>query len=101
MENNDNNSYGTAGTISTAGTAASDEAPSLNFEQENIKEWLKKLHFKKKVFGGVSELDVWKKLDQLNSMYNASIAAERARYDALLERSRIEKEETNRNGGEE
>lgn len=62
-------------------------APSLNYEQKRIADWLKKLRFRKKLFGGVSEIDVWKKIDELNSMYNAALRAERVRYDALLEQS--------------
>lgn len=37
------------------------------------------------MFGGVSEKDVWKKIGELNAMYEASLAAERIRYDTLIE----------------
>lgn len=62
-----------------------EDTPVLNYEEKRIADWLKKVRFKKKLFGGVSELDVWKKLEELNSMYKAALAAERARYDAQLE----------------
>lgn len=34
---------------------------------------------------GVDEADVWKQLEKLNELYQAAIAAERVRYNALLE----------------
>ena len=59
-------------------------AEPLNHEQERIQKWLKQVHFKRAFFGGVDEADVWKKIAELNSMYEAALSAERARYDALL-----------------
>lgn len=56
----------------------------LNHEQERIQKWLKKVRFKKVFFGGVNEVDLWKKIAELNSLYEAALSAERARYDALL-----------------
>lgn len=56
----------------------------LNHEQERIRKWLKQIYFKKTTFGGVNEADVWKKIAELNSLYEAALSAERARYDALL-----------------
>lgn len=56
----------------------------LNHEQESIQRWLKQVRFKKSLFGGVDEADVWKKIAELNEMYEAALSAERARYDALL-----------------
>lgn len=55
-----------------------------NCAMESVVEWLKKVKFKKTLFGGVDERDVWKKLDELNVLYNEALVAERARYDALL-----------------
>lgn len=60
----------------------------LNHEQQKIAEWLKTVKFRKQTFGGVSERDVWDKIEQLNEMYEAALSAERARYDALLARQR-------------
>lgn len=62
----------------------------LNLEQMKIAKWLKKLRFRKKFLGGVSELDVWKKIGELNAMYEAALTAERVRYDALIEHYKIE-----------
>lgn len=59
-------------------------AKPLNHEQERIRKWLKQVRFKKTTFGGVSEADVWKKIAELNTLFEAALSAERARYDALL-----------------
>lgn len=56
----------------------------LNHEQEYIQTWLKRVRFKKAVIGGVSEADVWKKIAELHTLYEVTLSAERARYDALL-----------------
>ncbi|MDO5408648.1 MAG: hypothetical protein Q4F28_15170 [Eubacteriales bacterium] len=61
------------------------DRPVLNSEQQHIVEWLKKVRFQKQLFGGVSEQDVWKKIDELNKLYEAALAAERIRYETLLE----------------
>lgn len=57
----------------------------LNREQEEIINWLEKVKFSKQLLGGVNEQDVWKKINELNEMYEAALRAERIRYDALLE----------------
>lgn len=64
------------------------QAEPLNHEQENIRKWLKQVRFKRTAFGGVNEADVWKKIAELNSLYEAALSAERARYDALLAQNR-------------
>lgn len=66
------------------------ELEKMTREQRRIGRWLKQVKFQKKFFGGVSERDVWKKIGELNEMYNTALAAERARYDALLEQMRAE-----------
>lgn len=57
---------------------------SVSFYQDRIFEWLKQVRFKRSLFGGVDETDVWKKIAELNEMYDQALAAERLRYDALL-----------------
>lgn len=52
---------------------------------ESLGKWLKQVRFKRCLFGGVSETDVWRKINELNSLYEAALSAERARYDALIE----------------
>lgn len=66
------------------GGAISGLAEPLNHEQARIQEWLKQVSFKRVNFGGVEEADVWKKIAELNTLYEAALSAERARYDALL-----------------
>ena len=53
--------------------------------KEKIAQWMEKVRFRKKFFGGVSEQDVWKKIEELNKMYEASLEAERVRYDTLID----------------
>lgn len=62
--------------------------PPLNHEQEKIRLWLQKVRFRKCLFGGVLESDVWKKIGELDALYEAALSAERARYDGLLEAQR-------------
>lgn len=52
--------------------------------REDIEKWLNQVRFKKTVFGGVQESDVWKKIAELNTMYEQALTAERVRYDTLL-----------------
>ena len=61
----------------------SQKVEALNYEIKKIAKWLDKVHFRRALFG-VSQKDVWKKIGQLNDMYMTAVAAERARYDALL-----------------
>jgi len=53
--------------------------------EERVTEFLKNVKFRKQIFGGVQEADVWKKIGELNELYRQGILAERARCDALLE----------------
>lgn len=62
-----------------------EEIQPLNREQKRMIAWLRKVRFKKRLFGGVSERDVWKKIEELNGLFNQALIAERARYDALLQ----------------
>lgn len=64
-------------------TGGQNEAMSAELEQ--VARWLKRVRFKKAVIGGVDEADVWKKLAELNGLYETALAAERVRYDALLD----------------
>ena len=50
-----------------------------------IAEWLEQVRFRKQFFGGVSEQDVWKKMNELNDMYENALKSERVRYDTLIE----------------
>ncbi len=57
---------------------------ALNREQEKLRQWFQEVKFRKVLFGGVDEIQLWKKLEELNQIYETSLSAERARYDALL-----------------
>ena len=67
-------------------TEKSAEFQSLNHEQEKLHRWLQTVKFRKVLFGGIDETQMWKKLEELDRLYEAAISAERARYDALLEK---------------
>ena len=53
-------------------------------QEEKIAGFLQKVKFRKQIFGGVSEKDVWTKIRELNDMYRQALLAERIRYDALI-----------------
>lgn len=63
---------------------ADKEKEVLNQEHLSIINWLKTVKFRKQIIGGVNQEDVWKKINQLNEMYEAALRAERVRYDVLL-----------------
>lgn len=65
-------------------TFETEELEEISQEQLQIQQWLKKVRFKKSLFGGVNEVDVWKKIAELNGLYEAALAAERTRFDVLL-----------------
>lgn len=69
------------------------EVPDLNHEQIRLQYWLRQVRFKKCLFGGVRESDVWKKIAELESIYQAALSAERARYDTLLKLSKLPEQE--------
>ena len=61
---------------------------SSNPELTKITSWLSGVKFLKKTIGGVDPVDVWKKIEELNAMYEKAIIAERVRYDLLLQQAR-------------
>jgi hypothetical protein len=62
----------------------SDELRFPPEQEEKIAGFLQKVKFRKQIFGGVSEKDVWTKIRELNEMYRQALLAERIRYDALI-----------------
>lgn len=52
---------------------------------EDIAEVFKTLKFKKKIVGGVDEMDVWKKLDTLQREYRCAYEIQQERYEARLQ----------------
>ena len=61
------------------------EESCISPEQEAIVRWFRTVKFRKSLLGGVDEVSMWKKLEELYALYDASIRAERTRYNALLE----------------
>lgn len=61
------------------------EVSSVNAEHDKLISWFQTVHFRKKMFGGIDEEDLWRKLEELNHLYESALTAERARYDALLQ----------------
>lgn len=59
------------------------EEPALSPEHQQILDWLRSVRFRRS-FGGVEEADVWRKIDQLNSLYEKLLLAERARYEQRI-----------------
>ena len=57
---------------------------SLSKEQREIYEWLSNLKFRKKIFGGVDEADVWSKIGELNALYEKLLIAERAKSSSCI-----------------
>ena len=52
---------------------------------QDIAEALSAMKFRKKVFGGVDEADVWKKLEALQQTYQLVYDEQAAYYQALLD----------------
>ena len=63
------------------------EESCISPEQETIIQWFRTVKFRKNLLGGVDEVAMWKKLEELYALYEAAIRAERTRYNVLLEAS--------------
>ena len=61
-------------------TPQTETAPGIRAEEAAVLEWIKTVKFKKVMFGGVDEKDVWKKIDELNGLYEKLIIAVRAEH---------------------
>ena len=53
---------------------------------EDISRFIKEIKFKKKLFGGVDELDVWNKIDSLNSEYKELYEIQQTKINILEEK---------------
>lgn len=53
-------------------------------ERAEILSWLKKVRFRRRIFGGVDEQNVWRKISELDQLYTKALEAERVRYNTLL-----------------
>lgn len=67
----------------TSDSPSSEAEEPIGAQFEEVRKWIKKAHFKKTLFG-VDEADVWKKIAELNQLYEAELTAERVRFNALL-----------------
>lgn len=56
---------------------------AISAERSAINVYLQNLRFKKRFFG-IEEQDLWKKIAELNRLYEEELRAERIRYDTLL-----------------
>ncbi|MCD7748799.1 MAG: hypothetical protein LUH42_01970 [Oscillospiraceae bacterium] len=75
---------------SGSGSSRRSRKEPLNAERKRILEWVQTVKFKRVLFGGVREQDVWAKFEELDRLYDTALRAERARYDALLEAAKEE-----------
>jgi len=51
---------------------------------DDIAEILSRMKFRKKLFGGVEEQDVWRQLDKLQKAYRSAYEAQAVRYETIL-----------------
>lgn len=58
---------------------------------EDVAHYIKGMHFRKKLFGGLDEADVWKKIEALHKQYEAVFLAQELRHEQEL-RSRTRDE---------
>lgn len=50
-------------------------ADNLPEELAEIRRWLSEVRFRRTLVGGVDEADVWKKLEELNALYEKAFIA--------------------------
>ena len=64
-------------------------APQDNPEVQEIAQWLSRVKFRPKAVGGLDPADVWKKIEELNGLYEKALAAERVRCNLLIRQVRL------------
>lgn len=74
-----------AGQASRANHRRDSELIPVNPEHERLINWMQTVKFRKTMIGGINEVQLWKKLEELNQIYDAALRAERVRYDTLLD----------------
>ena len=52
--------------------------------KETISEMLSKMKFRKKLIGGVDEVDVWKKIEALQLEYERQFDLQAQKYEAII-----------------
>ena len=71
---------GTPAEPAAGAEAVTSELPrGLRPQYAEISEYLRTVRFRKKAFGGVDEADVWRKLGELNALYEKLLIADRAK----------------------
>lgn len=60
-----------------------------NPEYTKIAAYLSGVKFRKRLFGGLDPADVWKKIEELNALYEDALVAERARCNLLIRQVRL------------
>ena len=84
MRGNKRNSKHSRNAKDEAYRTAKPETEPQSEEHETIIAFLKTVKFRKKLIGGLDARSVWKKLEELNRLYDAAIRAEKIRGNALL-----------------
>lgn len=59
--------------------------------KENISQILSNMKFKKKIFGGVDEIDVWKKIEMLQIEYEKEFDLQAQKYEAIISNLKADK----------
>ncbi len=84
-----NPKHGAENPISREDTVpAATENITMADERKEIISWLKSVRFRHRLFGGVDEKDVWKRIKELDILYTKALEAERIQYDVLLAEAR-------------
>lgn len=52
---------------------------------EDVARYIKRMKFRKRLFGGVDEADVWRQLEALHKEYEAVFTRQELKYETLLE----------------
>ena len=65
------------------------KAKERSVAEAEIIDWLKNVKFRGRLFGGVDERNVWRKISELDALYTKALEAERVRYDALLDEYKL------------
>lgn len=76
-------------TASPARGAGGELRDNIAFRQ--AAEYLSTVRFRKKAVGGLDPADVWRKLEELNRLYEDALLAERVRYNLLIRQLRLDR----------
>lgn len=52
---------------------------------QKLRDFISDLKFKKKLIGGVDEVDVWKKIEEMHKEYERLYQIQQERYEAIIE----------------